>query len=182
MKESKQKLKLGYQSFLETEVISPCSELNSYVFSQVAKDLNPSELSVFVHLSFVCMIAGAISLSFCPQFGVSLSPYHLSLMSYFQALGVIGCGLACGAVFLGSSVLIAGFVLRPEQIKVLVDSRGLQFSALALLSMGALICLGGELVTAEYVIAWLVSSVFSSLLSFKAAVLLRFGNEAFFSF
>jgi hypothetical protein len=129
---------------------------------------------VFARLSFVHLLSATATLSVCPQFGFSLTAHSISLMHLFMRFGNLGCSFFCGAFFLGVTGLAAGMLFKAEDVKVLRGSRILQFFALALLSMGAFICLSGALVTLDYALAWITGSVLASFGGVELVTRLRF--------
>jgi hypothetical protein len=166
----------GYRGFLAVPGASPPEEVTARVAAIVEHDLRPSELRVFSRLAQVHLIAGTATLLVCPQFGLSLSGHQINLMHYFMRFGPHGCMFACGAFFLGLSALCAGFLLRPEELRVIRSSWLVQFVGLVLASFGALICLGGSLVPLSYGLAWLTGSAVASAAALEGAVRVRFGS------
>ena len=54
--------------------------------------------------------------------------------------------VGCGALFTSVSMLVVSWVLGPEEVRALREKRLLQLALLTMLSLGAILCLGGEVV------------------------------------
>src|SRR5687767_13844138 len=107
-----------FKDFVSASELDPPKGVSSTILSKVHEDLNPLAYKVFSKLTLVHIIVGTITLLFCPQFGINILP-GMGLMGLFMKFGDTVCMMACGAVFLGSSALIASLILRPEEVKVI---------------------------------------------------------------
>lgn len=146
-----------FSDFLSAENTYPPLELTNSITALVHGKLNPSPWSVFGKISFIQVVVGAVSLLFCPQFGVGFTS-SMGIMPYLMRFGEGVCMLGCGAVFTGISLLAGSFLLRPEEVRVLKDRKILQLTSLATLSLGALLCLGGEVV-ATLAFVWILGAL-----------------------
>lgn len=150
-----------FKEFAAANEVQPPTRLSTQVLTQIHLNLNPPAWQVFFKLSLIHGIVGTITLLFCPQFG--FSPLcGMGLMNLFMQFGKYGCMLGCGAVYVGSSALVASFLLRPEEIKVLRRTEGLQLPLLGLLSMGGFICFGATIVF-ELTAVWFLGSILGGL-------------------
>ena len=133
-----------FQEFLKSTPAFPMAAASRALFSQVRNDLNPSFWRVFRKLALVQTIAGAVTLSFCPQLGVGPLIGGHGLMVLFMPLGRTACAAFCGSFLLGVSLLVAAWVLKPEEIR---QARKWQLGHVLLLvslSFSALMLLGGS--------------------------------------
>ncbi|MBI2707619.1 MAG: hypothetical protein HYX35_04840 [Proteobacteria bacterium] len=160
-----------FQEFMSTEPIDPSEGVSQQILSQVHADLTPSAGKVFLRLSLIHAVVGAITLLFCPQFGIS--PLGgMGLMSLFMNWGEQACMLGCGAVFMGASFLVASCVLRVEEVRVIRKTELLQVGALGLLSLGIFLCTGLGVVFGLGLF-WLLGSLIGGLATLEAGWALR---------
>lgn len=160
-----------FNIFLSSSEARPTLQLSSEILEKVRLDLNPSSWKVLSKMSLIHFFIGSVIILFCPQFGITLFP-GMGLMSLFMRFGEVACMVGCGAVFLGSSSLVAGLSLRPEEIKVIRKNKWLQLSILATLSAGVLICLGTKILATLWV-AWILGSLGGGIASLELAWFLR---------
>ena len=139
----------------------PPRHLTGSIMATVHRDLNPSLWTVFLKLSLIHAIVGGVTLLFCPQFGFSLTS-GMGLMGIFMRFGEQACMVGCGAVFMGGSLLAASLLLRPEEVRAIRKKELLQVALLALLSVGAFICVGSGIV-ASLAVFWILGSVLGGL-------------------
>lgn len=133
-----------FQEFVSLSSAEPPFRISENIINHVKHALNPSPVKVFAKLSLIHLVMGTITLLFCPQFGVSFFN-SMGLMFIFMQLGPNVCMVACGALFLGTSMLTASIILRPEEIKILRRGAPLHIAILSTLSMGVLICTNAEI-------------------------------------
>jgi hypothetical protein len=160
-----------FQSFLSAPEEIPPKSLSSQLLEKVRRDLNPDAWLVFSKMTLVHLLVGTTTLLFCPQFGINLLP-GMGLMALFMRFGETVCMVGCGAVFMGASALIASFLLRPEEVKVIRKNEILQIGILATLSIGAFICLGATIIF-SLGLAWLFGSVIGGLATLELGWLIR---------
>jgi hypothetical protein len=164
--------KMEFEEFNSADPMSPPQGISERIFARVHMDLNPSAWKVFSKLSVIHFVTALATLSVCPQFGFRLFGQGMGLMGYFMHLGEVGCTVACGTFFLGSSVLVAMMLLRPEEIRAIRSHRLLGLGALTLLSVGFFIMLQADFVLGFY-LAWAVGSLLGGILTLEAAWLIR---------
>lgn len=131
--------------FMAVEPVSVPKAVETSVFSLIDEALHPSPLKVFVRVALIQFVVGSFTLLFCPQFGVSFLSSH-GIMPFLMQFGESVCMLGCGAIFTSLSLLLVSFLLRPEEIRSLRRHEVLHLFSLSTLSLGALLCLGGEIV------------------------------------
>ncbi len=164
--------KKEFEEFKNAESMSPPLGISEQILTRVRTDLHPSAWKVFAKLSTIHFITALVTLSICPQFGFRLFGEGMGLMGYFMHFGEVGCTIACGSFFLGSSILVAMMVLRPEEIRVIRGHKLLELGALTLLSIGFFIMLQAEFVLGFF-LAWAVGSLLGGILTLEAAWLIR---------
>lgn len=161
-----------FDEFKGSDGIAPSTSVTQAVFAQVHRDLNPSAWKIFGKLSLIHCCVGAVTLSICPQFGIRILGNGMGLMTQFMRFGDYGCSVACGSFFMGMSVLVATFLLRSEEIKVLKQNQLLEFGALTLLSIGAFLMFHAEILVG-FAVAWFLGTILGGSFTFEIARLIR---------
>lgn len=160
-----------FEEFNSADPIEPPGGITSSIFSIIRSELNPSPLLVFFKLSLIVIFVGLLNLTLCPQFGLSFMR-NSGLMEYFMQLGSSGCRIVCGAFFMGTGLLAATILLRPEDIRVLHKSALLQVSALGAFSLLAVVAVGGE-VYFQAALLWLLGSFLGGFTCLEIGILVR---------
>ena len=155
-------MKKEFIDFLNSSPISPPPDLTKKIYSRVEGDLNPSVFGVFGKLSIIHFMVSLLTLSICPQFGFRIIGEGMGLMHIFSVFGAIGCTLACGFFFLGTSILVATLVLKKAEIAVIRRNKFLELLTLAALSLGFFLMVNAEVVI-SFAILWLFGSVIGGL-------------------
>jgi hypothetical protein len=168
-----------FLDFQSSEISIPPDHLSQRILRNVQIDLNPSVWRVFARLALIHFCVGLMTLSICPQFGFKLLGNDVGLMGVFMHFGPYGCGIGCGSFFLGTSILIASFLLRIEELRQFKKNSFLVVGALVLLSMGFFIMLDAPKILFGFAIAWLLGSFLMgiSLVEIVCAVRLKLSNE-----
>ena len=162
-----------FEDFKKGEPVTPPTAVSENLLAKVYHDLNPSSWKVFSKLALIHFFTAAAMLSVCPQFGFRLFGKGMGLMGYFMHFGEYGCMLACGSIFLSSSVLIAMLLLRPEEIRVIRNNRLLELGALTLLSLGFFIMVSAAEIVFGFALAWVLGSLLGGILTLEAAWIVR---------
>ena len=151
--------------------VFPPNDVSNRFLRMIHQDLNPSALKVFGKTSLIHSVVGGFTLLFCPQFGLSYTS-SMGLMPYLMKYGEGACMLSCGAVFTSLSLLVTAFLLRPEEVRVLEKNKVLQIGVLSTLSLGAMICLGGEVVF-TLALVWMLGALLGGIASLELGWLFR---------
>lgn len=160
-----------FVEFVSSPSIEPPRRISEDVFTNVKRALNPSPFKVFIKISLIHLVMGTLTLLLCPQFGVS--PFKgIGLMAIFMHLGSIGCTISCGALFLGTSMLTASLLLRPEEIKILRKGTIFHLLVLSLFSMAILICARAEIILGVGA-TWLLGSILGGASTLELGWMIR---------
>jgi hypothetical protein len=165
-KNERQNWEKDFQEFAATENASVPTALTDDVQGLVSAALHPSGLKVFGKLSLITFVVGTLTLLFCPQFGISLTS-SMGLMHYLMPFGDAVCMLGCGGLFTGISLFVASLLLLPEEILQLKKNMALQLSSLSIISLGAFICAGGQVVLTLGLI-WIFGAIAGGMLTLEA--------------
>jgi hypothetical protein len=136
--------------------------------SRILLDVKPILLKLFV----IHLIVAIGTLSICPQMGFSTFKTNINLMYWFMHFGKVICDLACGALFSGTSVIMACLLLSRDELRVLRSNKILASLSLALMSAGGLLIFS-PLFFLEFSILWLVGVIIGSFVSLEIGNLLK---------
>ena len=161
-----------FNEFMSTPSTPVPPSLFQKIRDVVYKDLNPSAWMIFVKLIGIHAVVGSLSLLLCAQFGMGPSYGGKVFMSLTMQFGETGCMLFCGALFVGLSLLVGGLVLTLPEVKVLRRTEFLQVLALGILSMGAFLCFGADVVTGLSLF-WLMGSLLGGVVMTELSWRLR---------
>lgn len=161
-----------FLAFLSAENREPPEPISSRVVKRVQSDLNPPQWIVFAKIALIHLVVGFLVLLICPQFGIGLFE-GMGLTALFMHFGELICSVACGALFLGTSMFVSSLVLKPEEIRAIRKREFVQLVLLSTLSIFAFISLGAS-VAATLGIAWVIGSVFGGYTSLELGRRFRF--------
>jgi hypothetical protein len=154
-----------FSTFMNSEERLPSNEVSNTIIKKVHKDINPTSLKVFSKIGIVQAVIGLITLTFCPQFGFSLTGNH-GITHFMMRFGETVCIFGCGIIFIGSSLLVSAFVLSRDEMRVLRSHKILQIGILSLLTLGAFYCFGAQIFEAV-TIAWMIGSLAGGIASLE---------------
>lgn len=138
-----------YSEFLNAEETRVPSELSERILGNIHSLLNPSAWNVFAKLFGIHLIVGFLSLSICHQFGVNPFGTTHSLSDWFMEMwGHSACMIGCGVLFVGLTLLAAGYFLTVEEVRALRRTEFLQILSLGVVSLAIFAAFGAELALA----------------------------------
>ncbi|MBI3295936.1 MAG: hypothetical protein HYZ71_14515 [Deltaproteobacteria bacterium] len=130
-----------FQFFLQAPEEAPSLAVSETVQRLVYQAIYPSVWRVFGKLVRIHIFSGAVTLFFCPQFGVG--PIGgMGLMHLFARWGHSVCSLLCGGLFLGITSLMARFLLNRDELRVARRAALWQMTLLVTLSIAVLMLIG----------------------------------------
>lgn len=147
-------IKKDFESFMnESADQSGSSFILQKIHQEITKSL-PSPWLVASKLGIAHLLGSLVTLMSCSQFGVQVFFDGGGLMHYFMKINPTLCFTFCGALYLSISFLFARTILNHEEWLVILRSRVLSISSLALISLGGL-SLASHEVTFETGLLWL---------------------------
>lgn len=153
-----------YDQFLRHEEAVP-SQVSQQVFQKVKKALNPSAFLIFAKVFAIHLAVGTLSLSICHQFGLDPFGTKKSLADWFMNVGGHHfCMIGCGILFMGLSILAAGYFLTLDEVRILRKTEILQALCLSLLSLGVFAFMGAQLVLTMATL-WLVGALIGGFMA-----------------
>lgn len=158
-----------FKIFLDAPEVRPPAHVREEIFRIVHQDLHPMLWTVLAKLGGIHVFAGSLSLLLCSQFGIGRG---YNLMHGFMSYGVFTCMAFCGALFLGLTTLIAGFVLSNPELKKIRATCYAPIILLGLVSLVVLFCFGAE-IALNLAIFWLAGAVITGAILTEASLGLK---------
>lgn len=149
-----------FKSFLSAPEVRPPQHIQESIFEYVRKDLNPSLTRVFAKLGGIHVFVGSLSLLLCEQFGMGRGS---AVMDAFMGYGPTICMAFCGALFLGLTSLVAGFILSNSELMKVRKTGYSPIAALGIISLSVFFCFGAT-IALNFAIAWLAGAIISGIL------------------
>lgn len=151
-----------FHEMIEADSINPPVSVSEQIRKTIHSELNPSAFNVFMKLALTTALAGYLSTSFCPQFGIGTKSG--GIMPYIMSISPLLCNFACGLIFVGTGALTATLILNKSELRVLRRTKFLQVSALSALSLGLFVCLGAaQLFALEWL--WFLGGISGGIIS-----------------
>lgn len=160
-----------YQEFCQASEIAPPGTVSEKILKSVQTQLNPPIWRILAKLSVIYAVVGFLVLLFCPQFGVTVLA-EIGMLKWFALLGTYGCMLACGGFFLGAGSLVAGLLLRPEELKRARPLRWFYFLGYGVMALLVFLMVGGEIMLSMGAI-WLIGALMGETIAFELTWKLR---------
>jgi hypothetical protein len=164
-------LQKEWQEFSNSHSQVP-NELKQSVHQKITEKLNPAKYILFSKLALIQAFIGTLTLLFCPQFKFSLTANEQLYHYFHHTFGHYGCMIVCGAVFLGSGMIFAGFILNEDEIRNIKKSRTLFILAISGASLTIFMLIGAE-VYLDMALYWILGTLVGGLLSFETSSLLK---------
>ena len=157
-----------YSEFLNAKESPVPQELNQKVLGSIQALLNPNAWNVFAKLLGIHLVVGFFSLAVCHQFGMNPFGTTRSLSDWFMDMwGHSVCMIGCGVIFVGFSILAAGYFLSVEEVKALKRTEFLQTLALGVVSLIVFAAFGTELAL-TFAGLWLLGALIGGYLATEA--------------
>jgi hypothetical protein len=168
-------MKNEWNEFSSIEPITPPHWVTRAVEFQVRSELEVSSVRVAFKLIVIQALSGALTLSFCPQFGFGPWGGGDGIMGLLMRYGHHVCALGCGAAFFVLTAWVAVLVLRPVEM-LTVYRRKLLFLPALVGFYFFLGMLGGSAETDfQWNLLWSVSALTTLALSYACVARLRLG-------
>ncbi len=157
-----------YEEFLNESSNSVPDDLSQHLSKRMSSLLDPSPWRVFGKVLAIHSVVGFISLAFCHQFEVNPFNTERSLDNWFMAhVGHEPCMIFCGVLFVGLSILAAGYFLSLEETRALRRTGFPQTFALASISLLLFATAGAELAFA-FAGLWLLGALVGGFVALEA--------------
>lgn len=167
--ESNKEWQSEFNSFMEGESTVPPIRVKELVQGQIFRELNPAPWLINLKMVMVMLVTLPLNLFLCPQFGMGFleaSGFRSVVMPYIMIFGIYGCMALCGAIFIGTTTLIASFMFRPEDVRTIRNQKLLQFTFLSLLALGSFVCFGADVFFSTGAV-WLFGAILGGVASLE---------------
>ena len=162
-----------YNEFISQESIQVPKSLDQRTMNRMQPLINPEAKVVFAKILGIHLIVSFLSLAVCHQFDMNPFRTSFSLDRVFMMMGGHGiCMILCGILFVGLSLLAAGFFLSIEEVRALKKTELLQALSLGLISLGVFTFAGAELAL-TMVGLWLLGALIGGFLSIEGSFWVR---------
>ena len=152
-----------FKDFLNAPEVHPPAHIREEIFRIVHRDLNPELWFVMAKLGGIHAFVGSLSLLLCSQFGVGRG---LNLMHSFMSYGEFVCMASCGALFLGLTTLIAGFIFSSAELARIRKTVYVPVLFLGLASLLVFFCFGAE-IAFTLALMWLVGAFLAGMVALE---------------
>lgn len=163
------KIDREFEAYLSAEPSRPEPTLSAAALEPIRRELALRPAHLLAKLFLIHLVVGSLSLVFCPQFGIGPFGGGDGLTHWVMRWGGSVCALLCGAIFLGSSGLVASLLLHSWELRALRRHLLGYYSAMAGISAGLLLLLGSLFqssahhpLSAPFLATWLAAAILAA--------------------
>lgn len=161
-----------FNEFCQAEEVPPPAHISEQIKSKIRKSLALMPWIVFGKLCLITLVGGGGTLLVCPQFALGHPGHDTVISRLFHSFGPMGCTLACGATFIGVSILLAVLALRKDEVGVIYRKKFVQVPAISIIFLGVFVCAGAQ-VFLEVALVWWLGGVVTGLAALEIGWRLR---------
>ena len=108
---------VDFNDFKSNDSCAPDESLNLKVLNYIREDIDPRFTVVFSKLVGIQALIGFLTLTFCPQFSLSLTN-NFELFHYLHyKFGESICMAICGSIFIGTGAFVSAYLLKKAEIQ-----------------------------------------------------------------
>lgn len=133
--------------------------MNEKIIEDIKSRIMPDIKRIFLKIFLVHLATALVTLSICPQLGVTSFNTGINISHLFMTFGKIGCDLFCGFFFTSASISISLFFLSRDEIRFIKHRKSYLASVFVLFSIGLLLMFNSKLFV-ELSIIWLIGTLF----------------------
>lgn len=161
-----------FAAFVTAEPVNPRRATEVAVFRLVEKTLQPRLLPILGKLTLVQATAGVGTLALCPQFEIGFGTHHHILHALHAWTGPLLLNLFCGIFFVLFGAVLAGSLLRLDEIKVLGKGKYLYHIAYGTVALAVFMALGAQVLILGAVL-WVIGAALGTMIGLEAGSRLR---------
>lgn len=153
-------LRKDFEDFRQSRSIDvPPPHLN--IHQNILEKMSPSQGVLLLKMAFIHLLMGIITLTFCPQFSLSLTgSYHFFHMIH-SIFGHGICLAICGAVFMTPGILAARFIFSLDEWNAIRRSHYLHLMILTAFFLILFLMIGG-IIYLEAALLWIIGAILGS--------------------
>lgn len=150
------------------------SEQSLQLWKKIENSL-PASLTPFLagKIAALYLLASAVVLLLCPQFGVRIPFTSINLMSWVMKVAPALCDTYCGALFMGVSFIALRAGLQKSEWNLVRQNKIFVFSLMAVVALGGFALMSARL-PLQNVILWLMGGL---LAMFFVSFIASFGSR-----
>lgn len=133
-------------------------EISVKILNQIKGKIIPDVKKIFLKLFIVHCLVALVTLSVCPQLGVSTFKTGLNIIHTMSFLGQYTCELVCGFFFTSTSILVSLIFLSRDEVRYLSYKKFYLASIFVLISIGGLLMFNSALFV-ELSLLWLIGTM-----------------------
>jgi hypothetical protein len=161
-----------FLDFLNSNEKEPSRLVDAAVLFNIKQKLNPFIGTILFKLSLIHSFVGIITMTFCPQFKMSLTADNQMFHYFHLTFGYYGCLAICGVVFMGSGALFASQILNRDEVRTINAKFYFFFPCLCLISLSIFLLLGARPFI-DIILSWSLGGILGSIFIFYFASLLK---------
>ncbi|MCB0272487.1 MAG: hypothetical protein KDD46_05685 [Bdellovibrionales bacterium] len=163
-----------FQEFLAASEkrLSPPEHMQNNILEYVKSELQPSHHIVFSKLIGIHTFIGILTLTFCPQFTMSLTHNQKLYHFFHHTFGASICMMICGSIFIGSGAIFAAYLLNKQEVMLIKKTKWLYYISISMLGVLSFIFLGAEIYLHLFSY-WILGASISGVYIFEFNVSLR---------
>ncbi|MBT3983877.1 MAG: hypothetical protein HOE90_21150 [Bacteriovoracaceae bacterium] len=162
-----------YHSFLISSDTQPDEKVSNQVFNFIENDLNPAHPKIAVKLFSIQALVGILTLTFCPQFNLSLTNRYELFHFFHHTFGNYICMLLCGSIFIGTGAIFSALILKKQEIEKIKSSKFLYYMSISGIAISAFLVLGSE-VYFDLALTWFVGATAAGVFFLDISHFFRF--------
>lgn len=147
-------------------------KIQEKILNDIHSKLNPPFQKIILKMFAIHLSVALITMSLCPQLGLSTFKTNINLMNYFMYFGKTSCNILCGIFFLSTSMFVSFLVLSHDEDRIIRSKRWLSTLCLILFSIGFFIIFNPRLFI-EFSFLWLLGAFIGALISIEIGSLAK---------
>ncbi|MBC7714950.1 MAG: hypothetical protein H7177_16510 [Rhizobacter sp.] len=144
------------------------ASIDEKIKSDIHNRLHPNMSFLISKIFAIHLATAVVTLSVCPQFGLSAFKMNFNLMNSFMVFGMPACNFLCGLFFTMTSTVMAAVILKRDEIRVLKFHKTLAASLLILASIGFFGIMNPNFFL-EFSFLWLLGAILGVVLTLEVS-------------
>lgn len=134
-----------FEKFMKTNSLTPPKALDDKILGQIYSKLNFSHKTIFIKLIVTQIFIGLITLTFCPQFNISLTNRYELFHYFHRTFGEHICTGICAFIFMGSGSLFANYLLSVGELNLIAKNKVLYSLSISAIFMSIFLMINPDI-------------------------------------